>query len=41
MFTTLRYSKDEVTKDKLLNLIFKCSVIYSFEINIFFTNLIN
>jgi len=38
MFTTftLRYSKDEVIKDKLLNLIIKSSVIYSFEIDIFF-----
>jgi len=38
MFTTftLRYSKDEVIKDKLLNLIFKFSIIYSFEIDIFF-----
>jgi len=44
MFTTftLRYSKDEVIKDKLLNLIIKSSLIVcSFEIDIFFTNLIN
>jgi len=43
MFTTftLKYSKDEAIKDKLLNLIFKSSDINSCKINILFTNLIN
>jgi len=43
MFTTftLRYSKNEVVENKLLNVIFKSSVIYRFKLDFISTILIN